>query len=130
MPSRLNFKISRATRSVLAAFLAVMSLAAHAQDSARIEQLEKEVQAIKQRLSKLEYSQTASPEQKLSMGSEGWKSVSSWRQLRSGMSPNDVRAILGEPGRLNGGDIANWHYANGGEAIFMREKLYRWTEPN
>jgi outer membrane protein assembly factor BamE (lipoprotein component of BamABCDE complex) len=118
-------------RAAIIAALLILSFAAQAQDAIRVDQLEREIQAIKQRLSKLESPQGNSvAEPKPSNMAEGWKSQSSWRQLKSDMSPNEVRAILGEPSRVNGGNIANWYYTNGGEAIFMREKLYRWTEPN
>ena len=107
------------------------SLSSHAQDAGRIDQLESEIQAIKLRLLKIESAQgSANADQKPAIQAEGWKSLSTWRQLKSGMSPNEVRAILGEPGRVNGGEIANWYYANGGMSTFMQDKLYRWTEPN
>jgi hypothetical protein len=107
------------------------ALSSHAQDVGRIDQLESEIQAIKLRLSKIEAAQgSANADQKPAIQAEGWKSLSTWRQLKSGMSPNEVRAILGEPGRVNGGEIANWYYANGGMSTFMHDKLYRWTEPN
>jgi SmpA / OmlA family len=109
----------------------VVSLSSHAQDAARVDQLEKEIQTIKQRLSKIESAQgNADIDQKPVIQAEGWKSLSAWRQLKSGMSPNEVRAILGEPSRVNGGETAFWYYANGGVSTFMSEKLYRWKEPN
>ena len=107
------------------------SLSSHAQDAGRIDQLESEIQAIKLRLSKIESAQgiSASDQKPVATGT-GWKSVSNWRQLKTGMTPNEVRAILGEPSRVRGGEIADWYYSNGGTSTFMQEKLYRWTEPN
>lgn len=114
----------------LLASMFTVHLSAHAQDASRIEQLEREIQAIKLRLSKLESPQgNAINDQKPGPASEGWKSITSWRQLKTGMSPNEVRAILGEPVRLDGGQLAYWHYANRGSAVFYLDKLDRWTEP-
>ena len=120
---------------ILVLFGALTTLA-HAQapsgylDAGRIEQLESEIRAIKQRLSKIESAQggsTADPT--LAATGSGWKSISSWRQLKTGMSPNEVRTILGEPNRVNGGGVAYWYYTNGGETTFVRDKLSGWSEP-
>ena len=103
---------------------------AHAQDTNRISQLEQEIQSIKLRLSKLESAQGIQPDApKAPANSDGWKSLSSWRQLSTGMTPNDVRRILGEPSRVNGGEVATWYYQNRGYVTFMSEKLYSWGEP-
>ena len=101
-----------------------------AQDSNRMSQLEQEVQSIKLRLSKLESAQGIQADTpKSSTSGDGWKSLSNWRQLVTGMTPNDARKLLGEPNRVSGGEIATWYYQNGGSVTFMKEKLYRWDEP-
>jgi hypothetical protein len=103
---------------------------ANAHDSDRIGQLEKESQEIKIRLSKLE-SLLNNPikAEELVTSSEGWKSVMNWRKLTTDMSPSDVQKILGAPQRLDGGNIANWYYQNGGNVTFMDGKVYNWHEP-
>ena len=131
----MNESIGSKNRSLKLAFIGLLPLAfalsAHAQDSGRIDQLETEIRAIKLRLSKIEATQGGlGAEQKPMAASEGWKSISSWRQLKTGMSPEQVRAILGEPNRIEGGGVAHWYYFNGGVSTFMQDKLYRWTEPN
>jgi len=111
-----------------------LSLAApinsYANDSDRIDQLEKEMQQIQLRLSKLEslLSNTSNAQTPVTSG-EGWKSVMNWRKLATDMSPSDVQNILGEPDRADGGVVATWYYQNGGTITFMRGKVYHWTEP-
>jgi hypothetical protein len=101
-----------------------------AQDNNRITQLEQEIQTIKLRLSKLESMQEVQADiSKPTGNSDGWKSQSSWRQLVTGMTPNDVTRILGEPARLNGGGVATWYYQNRGYVTFISDKLSSWSEP-
>ena len=103
---------------------------AQASDADRINQLEKELQDIKQRLSLLESpSASSNPRQIQSPPGEGWKLLSNWRKLNTGMSHEEVRSLLGEPQRINGGELAIWQYSNRGEVIFMRTKVYEWREP-
>lgn len=56
-----------------------------------------------------------------------------WRMLREDMSPDEVRAILGEPVQLDGGSTAHWYYSTKGivgpNLVFIMGKLYRWEEP-
>jgi uncharacterized membrane protein YebE (DUF533 family) len=55
--------------------------------------------------------------------------LSSWRQLKKNMSEEQVRALLGEPAKVDGGTFAFWHYRNGGTVTFYNDKLDSWTEP-
>jgi hypothetical protein len=57
------------------------------------------------------------------------ESISSWRQLKRGMSESQVRSILGEPGKIDGGAFAFWRYKNGGTVTFYQDKLDSWSEP-
>jgi len=105
-------------------------LSSFASDSDRTAQLEKEVQELKNRLTKLEaVLSTASNQQKNSATSEGFKSLDSWRSLRVGMGPDEVRRILGEPTRVDGGLVAYWVYASRGEVTFVRDQVTQWREP-
>ena len=116
------------------AIIGFLSLAvafnANAHDSDRVDQLEKELQGIKLRLSKLE-SLLSNPSnaQKPVTSGEGWKSIMNWRKLTNGMSTSDVQRILGEPHRVDGGTIATWYYQNGGRIIFYEGKVSQWMEP-
>jgi hypothetical protein len=116
------------------AIIAFLSLAvafnSYANDSDRIDRLEKELQEIKVRLSNLEsLLSNPSKAQEPTTSGEGWKSVRNWRKLTAGMGPSDVRNILGEPHRVDGGTVAVWFYQNGGEVSFIDDKVRRWREP-
>ena len=108
----------------------VVSFNSYADDSARIAQLEKEVQELKLRISKLEsLLSNSNTAQEVVTSSEGYKYIANWRKLTTGMGYSDVRRILGEPERVDGGSIAEWYYPNGGEVIFQRNKAWQWREP-
>jgi len=102
----------------------------NAQDSERIGQLEKEIQEIKLRLSKLEslLSNPSKAQEHVTSG-EGWKSVMNWRKLTKGMGTSDVQKILGEPQRVDGGTITTWYYQNLGRVTFLEGKVDGWSEP-
>ena len=102
----------------------------YADDSDRIDKLEKEVQELKLRISKLE-SLLINPgaAQEVVTPGDGWKSIANWRKLTTGMAPSDVRKILGEPQRVDGGDIAVWYYQNRGRVLFYEGKVDQWMEP-
>ena len=53
----------------------------------------------------------------------------SWRQLKKNMSEEQVRALLGEPAKVDGGTFAFWHYRNGGAVTFYNDRVDSWTEP-
>jgi hypothetical protein len=57
------------------------------------------------------------------------QSTSSWRQLKRRMSESQIRSILGEPGKIDGGTFAFWRYKNGGTVTFYQDKLDSWSEP-
>ena len=112
-------------------FLSVVVISnPYAQESERIDKLEREMQEIKARLLRLETPpRNQSNAQEPTTSSEGWKSLTNWRMLANGMSTSDVRRILGEPHRIDGGNIAFWVYQNRGQVTFMDEKVYSWKEP-
>ena len=107
-----------------------VAFSANAHESDRIEQLEKEIQELKLRVTKLESLLSDSNKaQELVTTSEGWKSVVNWRKLSTDMETSDVRNILGEPGRVDGGRFTTWYYQNGGSVVFLEGKVYKWMEP-
>lgn len=114
----------------LAISLSLICFSSFASDSDRITQLEKEVLELKLRLTNLEVPPvTTSTRQKPAASTESWKSLANWRSLKSGMSPDDVRAILGEPSRVEGGIVTYWTYPSRGEVTFVRDQVTRWAEP-
>lgn len=118
------------TSTFIGFLLLAVAFNANAQDSDRIDQLEKEIQEIKLRLLKLEsLPGNPSKAQELVTSSDGWKSIMNWRKLTTGMSTSDVQQILGEPYRVDGGTTAWWHYQNRGYVIFYEGKVRDWSEP-
>jgi len=108
----------------------VTTLSSYAHDSDRIEQLERDVQETKERLSILEsILQNKNNEKEHVITGDGWKSVANWRKLTTGMNTSTVQKILGEPQRVEGGKFASWYYENGGRVFFYEGKVDRWSEP-
>ena len=110
--------------------LLAVAFNSYANDSDRVDQLEKEIQGIKLRLSKLESlpSNPSNAQEPVTSG-DGWKSVKNWRKLTTDMGTSDVQKILGEPERLDGGAVASWYYQNGGIVTFINGKAFKWEEP-
>jgi len=112
--------------------LAFTSISSFASDAQRLSALEKEVQEIKLRLSKLESSNQAPADSKSTIATatgEGWKHQKSWRTLSAGMSPNEVRNLLGDPQQVRGGNVTFWTYPNKGDVTFIGNTLQQWREP-
>jgi hypothetical protein len=110
--------------------LLAVAFNANAHDSDRIDQLEKETQEIKLRLSKLEsLLSNPSKAEELVTSSDGWKSLANWRKLATDMGYSDVQKILGEPHRVDGGSVAHWYYQNDGRVTFLGGKVQQWREP-
>jgi outer membrane protein assembly factor BamE (lipoprotein component of BamABCDE complex) len=115
---------------LLAIALTLTTFSSFANDSERITQLENQVNELKLRIQKLENPQSnASNQQKQVVANEGAKSIANWRKLNRGMSYNDVRGLLGEPLRIEGGGVAYWMYSNNGRVTFVRDTLSSWNEP-
>lgn len=61
------------------------------------------------------------------------QNLSNWRKLQTGMSYSQVRILLGEPLKINGGVVANWYYSQseraGPFATFVSDSLTSWQEP-
>ena len=109
--------------------LLTLSFGSMASDTDRITQLEKEVQELKNRLTTLESPVNKAIVKKSTVTSDGWKNLVNWRSLKKGMSFDEVRAILGEPGRIQGGTLTNWTYPDRASVTFYNDRLDSWTEP-
>jgi len=120
------------------------SLASHANDSDRIAQLEKQVQELKLRLTNLESQRGTAehpPQHKATASNReasrpaasktDQKLLAKWQRLERGMSPDGVRAILGEPLKIQTNTaFTYWDYANKGSVTFSHGRLNGWIEPN
>ncbi len=62
-----------------------------------------------------------------------WTDQINWRQLRQGMTEEQVIALLGEPGTITeAGKESQWYYGGGrlaGIAVFKDAALIEWSEP-
>lgn len=99
----------------------------------RIDQLERRTTDLERRLGELESLIRSEPTraQPLQTSSK-WRDLQNWRQLRSGMRPDEVRRLLGEPEHVEGGEVAIWFwggYPGGPHVTFMEDKVYSWSEP-
>jgi len=128
--------VPRLAVAVILSLVATFSSYAH--DSDRIEQLEREVQETKQRLSILESELrnktdekelVTAEEKELEIAGDGWKSVANWRKLSYGMSELSVKKILGDPHKIDGAKNAVWYYDNGGVVRIVDGNVDRWSEP-
>jgi outer membrane murein-binding lipoprotein Lpp len=127
-------------------------LSSYASDADRITQLEKQVQELKLRLSRLESARagTSTPQQQavLAPSRETARTAerpvqqaapsslppelaAKWRKLEKGISQADVRGILGEPVKVQANTaFTYWDYPNRGTVTFHQGRLNAWTEPN
>ena len=102
----------------------------------RIDFLERRTADLEQRVLELEVVIKSEPSRARSVpASDKWRDLANWRRLRTGMKPDAVRALLGEPEHVEGGEIATWFWGNlapvqaGPNVTFMDGKVYRWSEP-
>jgi hypothetical protein len=93
--------------------------------------LERRVVDLEKRVSELETIRNGTPSKASGIPNSGnWKDLQNWRQLRTGMSYDEVRALLGEPENIEGGQIAQWYWGGRkSRVVFMSDKLYQWSEP-
>jgi hypothetical protein len=102
----------------------------------KIRRLEARITQLEQRLAALEEKTTTDKTVKQSSSSaEGWRDKQRWRQLKIGMTKDEVTAILGEPPKINASNSGDmWFYPDGlgglGSVSFRnRETVTSWSEP-
>ena len=45
------------------------------------------------------------------------------------MGYEEVKRLLGEPSRVDGGGLTVWYYPNSSQVMYMHDKLAEWREP-
>ena len=118
------------TTAITWLMLFMITVSANASDNTRIDQLEKAIEALQLRVSRMESFPRIGDTGEAQTGlGDGWKSIANWRKLNTGMDQADARVILGEPEHIDGGDLTRWLYPNDGEVTFLHAKVFRWHEP-
>ena len=106
----------------------------------KVEDLKQKIIDLEKRISRLEKIISSGENQtKIKTYSEVWKNIDIWRELRMGMSPNEVKNILGEPTKIDmvimeSFQNETWLYSS--SLYFARvvfdynsQKLVRWKTP-
>jgi outer membrane protein assembly factor BamE (lipoprotein component of BamABCDE complex) len=133
--------ILRAIVTAALATLIVPAVAAAQNASAdslvrRIAVLERTTLELQSRVRDLEALIKSEPSRDRSVQSSiKWRDLQNWRRLRRGMSMDEVRTLLGEPGRVvSYGAVGTiWHWDSGGAEVRFdgsSEKLAAWSEPS
>jgi hypothetical protein len=97
----------------------------------RIDLLERRSADLEQRVRELEAVMKGKPSRDLPVPtSPKWQDLQNWRRLRLKMTMDEVRAVLGEPERVQGGTFTFWYYPANAHVSFYGGKLDRWSEPS
>ena len=98
----------------------------------RVEVLELTISELAARVRQLEAQGGNEPSPDRSVpATANWRDVQNWRRLRRGMKMNEVRALLGEPERVdNFGSFTVWRWEFRASVEFdSGGKLRGWSEP-
>ena len=80
----------------------------------RVEQLEQANAQLERRIRELDTRIKSAPlPTQPTPTSNKWRELSNWRRLRLGMNMEEVRAVLGEPERVEAGFFTFWHWSDG-----------------
>lgn len=94
----------------------------------RIDSLERRISELERRLAAVEGAPTRAAERPRPLAGNS-KELTNWRRLREDMTYEDVRALLGEPTKIDGGGVAFWHYPDFGAVTFISGRVSSWSEP-
>ena len=118
---------------LLIILFAPVSIFADARDD-KIHNLEEKVASLESRVSALEKIVSQRPPVAEIQIGDAWKSKANWRQLKLGMTKEQVKGILGEPPNIFASGVIGdyWYYPDGlgGDAKFDTSGLLEsWKEP-
>ena len=122
-------------KSMLFCFVIILlSSSLFGDQSAEIKKLEARVLELEKRVEKLEALLEHSGTSKIEV-TDKWKNRSLWRQLKVGMTESQVKSLLGEPRKINGGRILTyWYYSkqtwHSTISFDDSGRIYGWTEPD
>lgn len=91
---------------------------------ARIAELDRRVGELENRL------KAAPPRTAVAPSTPDPRDIANWRRLRVRMSMDEVRAVLGEPEKVDGGSVAFWYYPALGSVTFISGRVTSWSEPS
>lgn len=119
---------------VVLVFLSLAPSRTHAQDAAtkrlqqRVDSLEQLVAELGRRVAQLESPAMSGATQTRTATGDS-RNLANWRRLQEGMSYDQVRALLGEPTKVDGGTVARWEYPRHGSVSFYSGRVSSWSEP-
>jgi outer membrane murein-binding lipoprotein Lpp len=112
------------------------SVLADAASDARMAELERTVRNLEQRIAALEkqVGQAGQSSPSVSIRAADSADLRNWRQIREGMSEQDVERLLGSPGKVVVSEysfIWYYNYPSGGSVNFKGKtrKVGGWSEP-
>jgi TonB family protein len=95
----------------------------------RIELLESSNADLERRIRELESLIKSEPSHGRPITTPTRGELVNWRQLRRGMTMDEVRDLLGEPERVEGGPVTTWRWANSSVYFIINDELAGWSEP-
>jgi hypothetical protein len=96
----------------------------------RIDSLQRRTEVLERRVSELEAVLRVEPlRSRAARVSANPRDVANWRRLRRSMTMEEVRALLGEPERVQAGYTTVWYYPNSAHIMFDADKADSWLEP-
>ena len=101
----------------------------------RIDQIERTTAELERRLHELEMLVKREPSRAGQVpASSKWRDLQNWRRLRRGMTMDEVRALLGEPERVEAMGVVGtfWQWDSGRASVRFdgfSGKLDAWSEP-
>lgn len=117
-------------------FLCLLSTQSFAQSdsNSRLSELERIVQKLQRRVTALEAQIRSTNPASVVIKPGNSKDIANWRQLRKGMTEQDVERLLGSAGKVNVNEyFFTWYYdyPSGGSVQFNAKsrKLEAWSEP-
>jgi len=113
----------------IAAFFLIVTLAA---SNSYTSDLEHRVADLERRVTQLEQQASQSNTQSPQSPSRGSQNIENWRQLRTGMSQQQVENLLGRPLRVDGGAYTTWFYSEAewhSIVYFYNSSVRSWAEP-